>query len=909
MVDKSRRIGAQTSFIGDDMLGELGRDDYAISAQDAGGNISDGTNTPKGVLNGLDFTPVPNPMSDLRQTTYHFSFYLDSEFPDQQGKGGEFVIAETGLTGMNLQDVNIEAIVGPNQRTKNALSTSVTMKIFEPKGAQLPDLLYQAAVTMKISNYLKAPWFLKLKLKGEDDNGNFVTVGTHWIWQLMLIDVASQVDQSGSVHTITAMPMSEVALNDQYCMLPRTARAEGATVGEILQGVVKNMNEDVANRHGRSSIPLVEYAIEDRPYPYDTKVGVKRPFDHPVTSGTPTLSNQETTGGYDQQIGQFAPGTDVPAVVDMTMARSDTAVKMARLSRSLPPETGDDNEEEVRDVMSIMHRVDTQVELREYDPVAGDYAKKITYIVRPYPSLRLLTSMGRAKNFDLDTKLNLAKAKFAKSRSFIKKQYDYLFTGLNTEVEKFDINLNFNWAVSVPMAQGQNNGGKTSAQVDNTKSAATLQQDLTSANTDLQGKQQALDDFEKSKAGVELNDADKETKKKLVEELDSTRRRRDDLSNALGAKKDEIRAGQPRRLPPQANDQVQRFTDGEDLIYERIQKGDFQGASQGGQSVMPVTIVQDANNPGLRTTTATSNDNNANKTMYGALLNQMYGSFDGNLQDVDLDIRGDPYWLGPGDVGRPCEEESSDTTPNFQNGEHMFVFRFKLPLGYDDRTGTVSVESDAQENQPGQTTSNIFTGFYATISVINKFTEGRFTQTLRATRIAGWQYENIIEGRAAVVEDLTKFNDSPGPSSPEVTQKPQPSGTSATSTTKPRGAGDRRGKVPKGIRNNNPANLESGPFTKRQTGYVGSDGRFAQFDTEANGINAHERLLRYNYLTRPTTVEMVIKRYAPPSDNSQASLRNYVAHVTKALGKSRVDANDTVALARAMRQFESPGSN
>lgn len=743
------------------------------------GNIQDGTNTPAGVLRGIGFKPVPNPMGDLFQPTYHFSFYLDGELPSERGQA-PFVIAETGMTGMNIQEVNIDAVVGPNQRTKNALTTNITIRIYEPYGAMLPDLLYQAAVTKGIRNYLKAPWFLTLHLHGYDEEGKVVKVGDSWTWQMSLIDVASQVSSSGSMHTITAMPLSEQALNDQYCMLAQGAQASGTNVGEILKNVIKGMNSSVAQRYGAGGKPLLEFAVEARDYPYDTKVGVTNPFQHQVTGSIATLGDQAGNSGFDVQTGHFSPGTDFPAIVDMVMSKSDTAIMMARNSRQLPPATGNDDESVIKDVSSILHRIDTKVEYLDYDYAAGDYAKKITYIVKPYTSMRLLTSMGRAQKFDKSPKLNKAKAEFAVQKNYMRKQYDYLFTGNNTEVEKFDINLNFNWAVQVPMFQGQNTFTGTASQVDLTKDVQTLQADLTSKNGELDKKNADLKAFQNEDGTAkELTPDQSKAKEDLVKQIDVLTKERDQLSTVVGQKRSEYNEMMTKRR----NEQLARrplptsaIYNGEDLVYENAQKTDFGGADQNAQSFMPITIVQDSSKPGLRTSQGMGNDNSPHRTVYGSLLNQLYGTMDGNLQSIDLEIRGDPYWLGPGDNGEPYDSPSNDTTPNFMNGEHMFVFRFKLPLGYDATTGTVSVAKDQPAKPTGigdQTDaskigsdSNIFTGFFATIEVNNKFQEGKFTQVLKATRIAGWEYENIIEGRATTVNEDTTFDNTPGPNKP-----------------------------------------------------------------------------------------------------------------------------------------------
>jgi spore germination cell wall hydrolase CwlJ-like protein len=727
---------------------------------------------PDGFLKG--WKPEPNIMSELFQPTYHFSFYLDSDITSEADTQNEFVIAETGLTGMNIQEVNIDTMVGPNVRTRNAITTNIEIKIYEPLGAMLPDLLFQAAVKKQIYNYLKAPWYLKLKLHGYDHVGNVVPVGDGWTWKLSLIDIQTKISEDGSYHTITALPLAEVALNNQYCMLPDGKSLDGTTVGEVMKKLAETMNDGVKTKYGNTHPPFIEYVIDDREYPYDTKVGVTKPFDHKITSSVETTSNLSNVTTYGVQTSQYGAGSDIPGLLDSLMARCETAVKMARLSRELPPSSGIDDETTIRDAASILHRIETKVEYVGYDVIMGDYCKKITYTVKPYSSLRLLTSIGRAMNFDKEKDLTKKKAVHAIERSFLHKQYDYVFTGLNTEVEKFDIQTNFRWAVSVPLLQGWAVNQTNTAKVDPTAQAKAHTDQLGYHNSTLAETDAKIAEADKEiKAeGFDPNSEQGKATQARRAQLQAARDKHYNavqrLSNAVGAERDKInkvnrdKVDAARKALPAG-----RTIDGEDLVYENARDGGdgYAGAGRGGNSFLPITINQDADRPASEAGYGSSNDPNSNKSVYGALLNQLYGSFDGNLQNLELDIKGDPYWLGPGSNGEIYDTPSTGVTPNFTNGEHIFVFRFKLPIGYDQRTGTVALSQGANEgnNNPGGS-SNIFTGFYATSQVVHHFRDGAFTQTLTGTRIQGWDYDHILNGKENIGDDLN-YSDTQSPAS------------------------------------------------------------------------------------------------------------------------------------------------
>lgn len=93
------------------------------------------------------------------------------------------------------------------------------------------------------------------------------------------------------------------------------------------------------------------------------------------------------------------------------------------------------------------------------------------------------------------------------------------------------------------------------------------------------------------------------------------------------------------------------------------------------------------------------------------------------------------------------------------------------------------------------------------------------------------------------------------------------------------------GNEPRGLRNNNPGNIESGRFAATVQGFQGSDGRFAQYATPEQGIQAADKLLT-SYAGRGlNTVNGIVNRWAPPTENNTGA---YVAQVAKELG---VDPN------------------
>jgi len=94
------------------------------------------------------------------------------------------------------------------------------------------------------------------------------------------------------------------------------------------------------------------------------------------------------------------------------------------------------------------------------------------------------------------------------------------------------------------------------------------------------------------------------------------------------------------------------------------------------------------------------------------------------------------------------------------------------------------------------------------------------------------------------------------------------SGTGADAASSgPAVPGDKRMGGSRSWRNNNPGNIEYGPFA-RSMGATGTDGRFAVFPDYKSGRNAQEKLLFEGKNYANLTLAQAIRRWAPASENN-----------------------------------------
>jgi len=160
-------------------------------------------------------------------------------FPDK----GIKTFAEESL-GVNVEfyidDFTGDYLVVPNPGSSNSNAIQVQFKVYEPLSVGLffqtlrlaCDDLYQGN-----RGYLDVPFCLQLDFVGYDDNGNTHIEPPHTL-ALKLVNVVFNVDQSGSVYTVDAIPWNHQAFMDSIQRVRTDVTISAETVYNMLGGDV-----------------------------------------------------------------------------------------------------------------------------------------------------------------------------------------------------------------------------------------------------------------------------------------------------------------------------------------------------------------------------------------------------------------------------------------------------------------------------------------------------------------------------------------------------------------------------------------------------------------------------------------------------------------------------------------------
>ena len=112
--------------------------------------------------------------------------------------------------------------------------------------------------------------------------------------------------------------------------------------------------------------------------------------------------------------------------------------------------------------------------------------------------------------------------------------------------------------------------------------------------------------------------------------------------------------------------------------------------------------------------------------------------------------------------------------------------------------------------------------------------------------------------------------------------------------------------LPRGIRNNNPGNIEKGTAWNGMAS-IQSDARYITFKSPEYGIRAMARILRtYREKHGLVAIDQIINRWAPPSENPTLEYVEFVSNSVGVLPFQQLEFTDdqVASIIAAIIQFE-----
>lgn len=667
---------------------------------------------------GSDSLWQPNVLSGIDQPAYHVRFIMvgDDTAKQVQNSGdvsllsNGLVIAETALTEFNITEVEITGFASPQSSNRNFSATNFNIKITEQMGASLLDRLYQGAKMAGIMNFHKAFYFVQVRFHGYDpSSGQYVDQlgGKTWTWCTKLTDLTVDVNEGGAKYVATMVTADSFPAFSHFGMINLSFAPSASTIGEFFNKLKQNLEQAQVPLYGYvrhtynfvlHQVPL-ELNVLSSVSPDPTNWAIQNPdFSQQHSRSTSTQSTAgETETGVETQI-------SMKDVVSKVFASALEAQQL--IARSADP-TVPSNQAYNAVIWKVVCDFRYTAGPLYYDPIHDDYNYDVTFHIIPHVSTDIMMSVEQRED-SVNQGLIDQKVQALQQQGRLVKQYQYLFTGLNTEVIDFDIQTNLFWFGWVPNSM--------QSQADSSQSTPEMMSDKQFDNQTMPNLKALTDPLLQQ-----------------IQQLSGSSGGSNGFGNAL--KIAEL-SGKIQSILQQAlNSSQPTNTTGQtiDGYLEQIPTDGYK---------TPIAYDKPVHALDRTLMGEVESDIGSGQAVYAMAINQAFG-VNGPLVNLDMTVRGDPYWLGysmielqPGP--QAIQAAYSKQFPDYYMADNTVMMQFAFPQGVDEATG-----------EPILRPVNLFTGFYNVHTVTHKFSAGKFTQNLKGIRINALGKEFAPEGAAA----------------------------------------------------------------------------------------------------------------------------------------------------------------
>lgn len=714
------------------------------------------TNVSNILTNFLSFgstTPLINTLQDnildnFENVTYNFKLMLapeDTLINTILPTSNLYIIAQTGVTTtFSIKDVEIESIVGPNNRTKNTQATLFRVEILEPLGISLIDRLLEAGNTMGIQNIMNAPMILELTFKGFSSASGLpaeVNIAKR-TWKLQLIDLQTTLDEGGSRYTLSFVSVNDYGFHrfSSASVIKQQISYSVENVGEFFDKLSYYLTLQDAILASSGDQTRNEYEFVVDPEMRSWVIG-----SHDSEPNAPSMF---TDAGKRSIV--LKPGHKIEDIVDNILATTKEANKYANPSSELEKMNSPQKGENVSKIINIS----CESRILGFNEKNNEYIRKFIYYVNLYDAFRALPDVP--DNSGQESRLRYM------LEDSLKKKYSYIFTGENTSVLNLGLDLNNLWRhattyYTYAMHRVNNNdanfivrtpkdigkiddlrGSEDGAFSSSNKFAPT---NLASPNISTTDKNLQLDNIPTDTGPTQQSE-----RFQLQQRLQKLQELRTPNTVALQETLASLDTAD-NIIPVEGNSSAFKLPGLNALPVNNIVSSLF---SRIQNPVLPdenlietLQITPNLNplkNMFIRQTDPALDINRVNenveetidfsRSIFGIIANQMYSSTYSDLLQIDLEIRGDPYWIGETDSEVIYRLRNNQTRlpgngifANYLRGENSFFLTFKTPRNYNENTGFVELEE-----------STTFMGIYNVIQITHMFSDGKFTQKLRAIR-------------------------------------------------------------------------------------------------------------------------------------------------------------------------------
>lgn len=415
-------------------------------------------------------------------------FDTGEKIVDLSGVGAvnEFNKVSPGRFDLFIDGVEVDAVIAPNEKTGPALTTGINFEIFEPLSINgFIEALHVASRAAGWTGYLNACFLLKIEFIGYPDTSKQpiaeaeIINATRYL-PLKLTGVEMDVSESGTRYRCKAVPYNDIGFSNPNKIYTDIS-FHGDTVKEVLENLFSGLNKSVVERSVKEKTREAAKAVDQYEIYFPAMPQPGKSLDLSSNAPENAISKARINNNLQSNVVyKFPPIEQAPGVT--SLGSSDVSQRSSQDSRRIDVGSRSTIDE---------RRIDTKGTFDRFDPTVGQiqFAKDsniheiIEAVIRDSLYWKtILTDINKAIEGDgmvdyfqirintipteMDITFNQQRFKYQyivvpykvhysvlpgqaygsfeakQMQTYVKRKYNYLYTGENIDVLSFKLNFN-----------------------------------------------------------------------------------------------------------------------------------------------------------------------------------------------------------------------------------------------------------------------------------------------------------------------------------------------------------------------------------------------------------------------------------------------------------------------------------
>ena len=631
-------------------------------------------------------TYLANKLNEYDTYTYNIKLYMVN--PNILGKldgaitsGEASLIADNAsIAQYNINDIEQIFTVG-HSKVREAMGNRFTLTIQEPNGVTLLSTLKLRSLELGIDSHIHAGYILSIEFNGRKADGRPHKCPQTFYYPLTITALDFKVTDGGTSYNVSMVENSTNGYGYLNNVIKEQITIVARTVGEFVTEFASAINISAGRIWELDTGSLYQDRYE---FQFDESTESWKDWrfqvlDTAFESGGNEFVTHAESGDPALQV-VINNGSNISAifgqVLQLTAEYKRILVKQDGFGEKfLKSEVeGEVDINGAFEYFPLFFKAITNVDYGQYDYLKGAYEKIITYKLKAYAVTDEIISPSSYVNGITNTSVQRNRIANLISHNFLRKKYEYYYTGNNTEVLEFD--MQFDYAYYSVTAIG---GGALGDEAVQTPQHGGDVHDVIARLSERKRKL--------AKISGDLNSASAAGAGTGITELLRKKLKIEQTAFSAGIIADLTLLRELSELSESEINHTLRFA------ADAIPDGDMAGSD---------------------------NDRKGGTLQFGAVKVNLENSAD--LISIELGIRGDPYWMG-----RPNsllnQQRNDEDVADFEAGAPSFFLHVNLPTSSEDINGRRKPRPDYQ-----------ISGVYTVRDVINRFQNGMFTQHLNAVR-------------------------------------------------------------------------------------------------------------------------------------------------------------------------------